>query len=100
MSPVVSCTLTADGRPGEAFARPLLERPGGTLIDPWAKLPTSHDVARRAHVSQSTVSRALRGDPRVSDGRVLGSWPLQSVSGTFAAKEVGACPLDGPIESA
>jgi LacI family transcriptional regulator len=27
---------------------------------------TSHDVARAAGVSQSTVSRALRGDPRVS----------------------------------
>ena len=67
VSPAVSCALTADGRPGEAFGRPLLERPGGTLIDPWAKLPTSHDVARRARVSQSTVSRALRGDPRVSD---------------------------------
>jgi LacI family transcriptional regulator len=28
--------------------------------------PTSHDVARRAGVSQPTVSRALRDDPRVS----------------------------------
>ncbi len=37
------------------------------MIDAWVNLPTSHDVARRARVSQSTVSRALRGDPRVSD---------------------------------
>ena len=28
--------------------------------------PTSHDVARAAGLSQSTVSRALRGDPRVT----------------------------------
>jgi LacI family transcriptional regulator len=28
---------------------------------------TSHDVARRAGVSQPTVSRALRGDPRVAE---------------------------------
>ena len=26
---------------------------------------TSHDIAKEAGVSQSTVSRALRGDPRV-----------------------------------
>lgn len=37
------------------------------MAEPWANLPTSHDVARKAHVSQSTVSRALRGDPRVSE---------------------------------
>lgn len=29
--------------------------------------PTSHDVAARANVSQSTVSRALSGDPNVSE---------------------------------
>jgi LacI family transcriptional regulator len=29
--------------------------------------PTSHDVARAAGVSQPTVSRALRGDPRVAE---------------------------------
>jgi LacI family transcriptional regulator len=29
--------------------------------------PTSHDVARRAGVAQSTVSRALSGDPNVSE---------------------------------
>jgi LacI family transcriptional regulator len=29
--------------------------------------PTSHDVARAAGVSQPTVSRALRGDPRVTE---------------------------------
>ena len=37
------------------------------MIDPGARLPTSHDVARKARVSQSTVSRALRDDPRVND---------------------------------
>lgn len=29
-------------------------------------MTTSHDIARRVGISQSTVSRALRGDPRVS----------------------------------
>jgi LacI family transcriptional regulator len=33
---------------------------------PERHLPTSHDVARRAGVSQPTVSRALRDDPNVS----------------------------------
>src|SRR4051794_34965918 len=32
-----------------------------------ARSPTSHDVARRAGVSQPTVSRALRDDPSVSE---------------------------------
>jgi LacI family transcriptional regulator, galactose operon repressor len=32
-----------------------------------ARLATSHDVARAAGVSQPTVSRALRGDPRVAE---------------------------------
>jgi LacI family transcriptional regulator len=31
------------------------------------RLPTSHDVALEAGVSQPTVSRALRGDPRVTE---------------------------------
>lgn len=31
------------------------------------RLPTSHDVARRAGVSQPTVSRALRDDPNVAE---------------------------------
>jgi LacI family transcriptional regulator len=34
---------------------------------PERHLPTSHDVARRAGVSQPTVSRALRDDPNVSE---------------------------------
>lgn len=47
---------------------------------------TSHDVARSAGVSQSTVSRALRDDPRVSDAtkqRVLA-----------AAAELGYVPSE------
>jgi len=32
-----------------------------------ARIATSHDVARAAGVSQPTVSRALRGDPRVAE---------------------------------
>ncbi|MFI6423561.1 LacI family DNA-binding transcriptional regulator [Promicromonospora sp. NPDC050880] len=31
---------------------------------------TSHDVARAAQVSQATVSRALRGDPKISESTV------------------------------
>lgn len=31
-----------------------------------SRRPTSHDIAREAGVSQPTVSRALRGDPRVA----------------------------------
>jgi LacI family transcriptional regulator len=34
---------------------------------PARRLPTSHDVALAAGVSQPTVSRALRGDPRVTE---------------------------------
>ncbi len=34
---------------------------------PGRRLPTSHDVALAAGVSQPTVSRALRGDPRVTE---------------------------------
>jgi LacI family transcriptional regulator len=33
---------------------------------PLARRPTSRDIAREAGVSQPTVSRALRGDPRVA----------------------------------
>jgi LacI family transcriptional regulator len=45
-------------------------RPGrvrGSRQMPERHLPTSHDVARRAGVSQPTVSRALRDDPNVSE---------------------------------
>jgi LacI family transcriptional regulator len=38
------------------------------LHPPLSRPPTSHDVARRAGVSQPTVSRALRDDPSVSAG--------------------------------
>jgi LacI family transcriptional regulator len=37
-----------------------------TLAAPRTGAPTSHDVAREAGLSQSTVSRALRGDTRVA----------------------------------
>src|SRR6185437_2256847 len=36
------------------------------LCDAPAVAVTSKDIARRLNISQSTVSRALRGDPRVS----------------------------------
>jgi len=55
------------------------DRPGG-------RLPTSHDVALAAGVSQPTVSRALRGDPRVTEAtrsRVL-----------VAAERLGYVPSD------
>lgn len=39
-----------------------------TVGDPAARALTSHDVARAAGLSQSTVSRALRDDPRVAVG--------------------------------
>src|SRR4051812_27559185 len=41
---------------GEAFPRPMRDK------------TTSFDIAERAGVSQPTVSRALRGDPTVSEG--------------------------------
>lgn len=50
------------------------------------RLPTSHDVALAAGVSQPTVSRALRGDPRVTEAtrtRVL-----------VAAERLGYVPSD------
>jgi LacI family transcriptional regulator, galactose operon repressor len=40
-------------------------------VSTLSKAVTSHDVARAAGVSQSTVSRALRGDPRVSESTML-----------------------------
>jgi len=48
------------------------------------KSVTSYDVARRAGVSQSTVSRALRDDPRVVEGTRL---RIQAL-----AKEMGYVP--------
>jgi LacI family transcriptional regulator, galactose operon repressor len=53
---------------------------------PGRRLPTSHDVALAAGVSQPTVSRALRGDPRVTEAtrsRVL-----------VAAERLGYVPSD------
>jgi AraC-like DNA-binding protein len=51
----------ADPTPPRAPSAPALRsRPG-------AVAPTSWTVAREAGVSQSTVSRALRGDPRVRE---------------------------------
>jgi LacI family transcriptional regulator, galactose operon repressor len=50
--------MTNDDRAHAPRADPV---PGG------GRLPTSHDVALAAGVSQPTVSRALRGDPRVTD---------------------------------
>jgi LacI family transcriptional regulator len=49
---------------------------------------TSHDVARRAGVSQPTVSRALRGDPRVAEAtreRVM----LAAAELGYVASELG-----------
>jgi LacI family transcriptional regulator len=48
--------------------------------------PTSHDVAVAAGVSQPTVSRALRGDPRVAE--------LTRVRVTEAARALGYVPSD------
>lgn len=47
---------------------------------------TSHDVARLARVSQSTVSRALRGEPGMSEGT---RGRIEAV-----AKELGYTPID------
>lgn len=53
-------------RPGRhIYAWPMGERPGRG--DGGRRGPTSHDVAERAGVAQSTVSRALSGDPNVSE---------------------------------
>jgi len=41
--------------------------PAGEPAPDGRRLPTSHDVALEAGVSQPTVSRALRGDPRVTE---------------------------------
>jgi LacI family transcriptional regulator, galactose operon repressor len=41
--------------------------PAARADRPGRRLPTSHDVALEAGVSQPTVSRALRGDPRVTE---------------------------------
>ena len=41
--------------------------PAGEPAPEGRRLPTSHDVALEAGVSQPTVSRALRGDPRVTE---------------------------------
>ena len=46
-----------------------------------APRPTSFDIARRAGVSQPTVSRALRGDPTIS--------PITRRRVAFIAKELG-----------
>ncbi len=43
-----------------------MEGDGGEKVRPHER-PTSFDIAYRAGVSQSTVSRALRGDPNVND---------------------------------
>ena len=48
--------------------------------DPGSR-PTSFDIARRAGVSQPTVSRALRGDPTIS--------PITRRRVEFIAKELG-----------
>jgi LacI family transcriptional regulator len=53
--------MTRDHRAHAPRPAPAGRRPGGR------RLPTSHDVALEAGVSQPTVSRALRGDARVTD---------------------------------
>jgi transcriptional regulator with XRE-family HTH domain len=59
--------------------RPMGEKP---TRDPGSvPRPTSFDIARKAGVSQPTVSRALRGDPTIS--------PITRRRVAFIAKELG-----------
>ena len=49
-----------------------MRQENGTFCPVTARRPriTSRDIARQAGVSQPTVSRALRGDPRVAAATV------------------------------
>ena len=60
--------LPPDARPGHSrSASPPPVAAASRLTPPGSVRPTSWTVARAAGVSQSTVSRALRGDPRVRE---------------------------------
>ena len=74
--------------------RPTLSRPGtpvGAVCHAPPVAVTSKDIARKLKISQSTVSRALRGDPRVAPetmARVLEAAQQMNYTPNLAARSL------------